>query len=614
MRSCKTACLCTVFLMIAFSYAKARETDSLRVWLDQLNTRYQQKKVNDSLYIRSIDSVVFSLFDKKDLPTLLDTYHSIVFSGTGNFYLVRRIIYFQYLGIYEVNNNSNGKAIFYFEKMAEEARKQKSLPRAMAAHRAMINILFSNQDFQKCYEKYQSIRPDIQLQTDSIRTGKIDPLMADGICGILELMTLTFYKMNNIPQANETYDLLRKMRESVNKYPDHYKAYLSRINTSYYEGAFCKASYEKNTAAADSILQAVIKEIRAPDFPTQLKPFFLHDVYEQAIEHFLAINNEDSARRYLNFFHELELTVGTNKRQAFFHESMAKLLAGNHDFTAAYQHLTTASKIKDSILNATLIDRDNNVYAQTESEYSRSLLASAEKTAQATSRRNMLLKWSLGLILLLAFFLFWWYRQQQKNKFLNAKLKMARNIHDEISPMLLYAKLLVKKEKELSLTGSNNLQLIETQLNNTIETVRGLSHDLKSTREFTTNQLYHEIRELLDKTEKVTGITYHFLFNRKEKTLNYFQYQHLRNIVHELVNNTIKHSDWKLIETVMQIIPKKLVILYSDNGPGFEPGYENKTGIGLENIKERVQKLKGELKLNNNYPEGYTIEINIPLT
>ena len=217
-------------------------------------------------------------------------------------------------------------------------------------------------------------------------------------------------------------------------------------------------------------------------------------------------------------------------------------------------------------------------------------------------------------VLLLAFFLFWWYRQQQKNKFLNAKLKMARNIHDEISPMLLYAKLLVKKEKELSLTGSNNLQLIETQLNNTIETVRGLSHDLKSTREFTTNQLYHEIRELLDKTEKVTGITYHFLFNRKEKTLNYFQYQHLRNIVHELVNNTIKHSDWKLIETVMQIIPKKLVILYSDNGPGFEPGYENKTGIGLENIKERVQKLKGELKLNNNYPEGYTIEINIPLT
>ena len=83
-------------------------------------------------------------------------------------------------------------------------------------------------------------------------------------------------------------------------------------------------------------------------------------------------------------------------------------------------------------------------------------------------------------------------------------------------------------------------------------------------------------------------------------------------IMAELVNNTLKHAEWSRIDAMLQVLPKSIRIVYTDNGQGFEPAYEQKNGIGLANIRERVDKLRGQLSLRNNYPEGYTIEINIP--
>ena len=613
MRSFLLSALGAALLMIAPFASNARETDSLHLFMQKLNADYAKHQISDSLYVKTIDSLVFVLFDKKEFPQHLETYRSIIFSNDR--FALRRIVYFQYLGIYEVNNNSNGKAIFYFGKMAAEAEKQKNYPRAMAAHRAMISIFSSNRDYQQCFKKYALIRNDIIKQTDSIGRYRMDPLMIDGCVGILQTMVDAYYGTDSTAAAAHSFQLLEKIHKAVLKDTSaHYKMYLSRINCSYYISAFTKASKEKDNKLADTLLQQLVNQVKAPDFPAQLRPFFLHDSYEKAVEHYLDINNKDSARRYLRLYDDLTVPIGTNKRKVFYHESVGELAAEDGNYQLAYRHLDTANHVKDSVLNATLIDRDNNAYAQTESEYNRQLLSAAEQNNLATIKRNLILKVSIGVLVLVSAFAIWWIRQHQRHKFLNAKLKMARNIHDEVSPMLLYAKLLARKEKELSHSNSPNLALIETQLNNSIETVRGLSHDLKSNQEFTTSQLYLEIRELLEKTQKVTGITYNLIFNRKDKTLNYFQYQHIRNIVHELVNNTIKHSDWKLIEAVLQIIPKKLIIQYSDHGPGFAPGFEQKPGIGLENITERVQKLKGELKLNNNYPDGYSIEINIPLT
>jgi signal transduction histidine kinase len=50
---------------------------------------------------------------------------------------------------------------------------------------------------------------------------------------------------------------------------------------------------------------------------------------------------------------------------------------------------------------------------------------------------------------------------------------------------------------------------------------------------------------------------------------------------------------------------------YSDNGKGIGPG--SSPGIGLQNIQERAAALKGSFNLHNSWPEGYYIDISIPL-
>ena len=74
-----------------------------------------------------------------------------------------------------------------------------------------------------------------------------------------------------------------------------------------------------------------------------------------------------------------------------------------------------------------------------------------------------------------------------------------------------------------------------------------------------------------------------------------------------------------------------LRINYTDDGKGISPGspatagngpsvgngpsagVASSAGIGLQNIRERVGMLKGDFQLHNAYPQGYSIDISIPL-
>lgn len=603
--------LCMLLVAIIQYKGHARQTDSSQLYVSQLYKDYQGKKVADTVYLHAIDSLLNFLLDDENILHYFDTYRNIAFSKKE--YGRNQLLYFRYRGIYEVRNNRHGKAIFYFEKMAQEAAEQKNPDLVMRANLSMIVIFLRNKNHPQAADRYALIKPAILHQVDNAEKATISPVMADICCMILSLMPESFFTTGNGKEAMNTYGLLTRMYKAVVKDSAHYGAYVPLIRCSWYEGTFTKHKFAKDNQLAEQQILTTLDLINSPAYPADRRPILLYDTYKTALDYYLANNNIDSVRKYLEKMNALRITIAEDTKDTYYNETMSQLLAAEGNYPVAYGHLLKAYKVQDSTLEATLIDRDNNVYAQTMAEYNLKRLQDAEKANLAAERRNILLKVFIGLLLLVFVAGILWLRQHQKNKYLNAKLKMARNIHDEIGPTLLFAKMLTTKEKELSVMGSGNLAQVESELNNAIETVRGLSHDLKSTKEFTTSQLYHEMKELFEKTEKITGISYSLLFNKKNKTLNYFQYQHIRNIILELVNNTIKHSDWKIIEAVLQVIPKKMIILYSDNGPGFAPDYHQKNGIGLENIKERVQKLKGELTLNNNYPEGYTIEINIPL-
>jgi len=85
-------------------------------------------------------------------------------------------------------------------------------------------------------------------------------------------------------------------------------------------------------------------------------------------------------------------------------------------------------------------------------------------------------------------------------------------------------------------------------------------------------------------------------------------------IIQELVNNIIKHSG--ATEALVQLHreAEKLSITVEDNGKGFSPQQNGKTGIGLSNIRSRVSYLNGSLDIRSEEQKGTSVYIEIQLT
>jgi signal transduction histidine kinase len=153
---------------------------------------------------------------------------------------------------------------------------------------------------------------------------------------------------------------------------------------------------------------------------------------------------------------------------------------------------------------------------------------------------------------------------------------------------------------------------LKAQIQRIMEAVRGISHDLKSSEMSTVQTFYRDVCNLLEKIRATTEIDFTAKMNSGSQVLSHIQYTNLRKIVDELITNSIKHAECSFITLDIKTVERRLQVSYSDNGKGMSPGGPSE-GIGLQNIQERVRAMNGDFQLNNAWPEGYSIDISIPL-
>lgn len=79
----------------------------------------------------------------------------------------------------------------------------------------------------------------------------------------------------------------------------------------------------------------------------------------------------------------------------------------------------------------------------------------------------------------------------------------------------------------------------------------------------------------------------------------------------ELVSNVIKHAQATEAEVQLTKHSDYLNIVVTDNGIGLDT-HKKPTGIGLRNIQERLQKVKGAFSIDSS-PQGTSVNIDIPL-
>jgi signal transduction histidine kinase/ligand-binding sensor domain-containing protein len=92
--------------------------------------------------------------------------------------------------------------------------------------------------------------------------------------------------------------------------------------------------------------------------------------------------------------------------------------------------------------------------------------------------------------------------------------------------------------------------------------------------------------------------------------------QHLLRIAQEAVTNVLKHAGASKVWVRLHMEARKLYLRVADNGHGFEQqdAFSSKVGhFGLLGMRERAERLGGELHLASHPGEGTEVEVTVPL-
>jgi NarL family two-component system sensor histidine kinase LiaS len=139
--------------------------------------------------------------------------------------------------------------------------------------------------------------------------------------------------------------------------------------------------------------------------------------------------------------------------------------------------------------------------------------------------------------------------------------------------------------------------------------VRSLSHNLMPA-ELEEFGLIAALGRLTGKLNDNKNIEFTFDHNTEGKRYDHKTEFELYSIALELSNNIIKHSNATKATIKLAETTKTIQLLVSDNGHGID--ISSKQGVGLNNVKNRVQSLSGKIKISNINEQGTLIEIEIP--
>ncbi|NJO88966.1 MAG: hypothetical protein HC831_08420 [Chloroflexia bacterium] len=163
-------------------------------------------------------------------------------------------------------------------------------------------------------------------------------------------------------------------------------------------------------------------------------------------------------------------------------------------------------------------------------------------------------------------------------------------------------------------TFKSNLESqILDSIDDTIDHVSAISNNLSPhiLKNFGLKTAIQKFCDKIQKSSKINIDTKVIIDNRLAEEIEVTFYR----VVIELVNNTIKHANASKIIIELAKNGNTIVLNYSDNGIGykFDELMKKSKGMGLFNIKSRIESLNGELNFSSVPLEKLSLRLTVPL-
>jgi signal transduction histidine kinase len=220
------------------------------------------------------------------------------------------------------------------------------------------------------------------------------------------------------------------------------------------------------------------------------------------------------------------------------------------------------------------------------------------------------------------------YRQQIFDRMVNLeeneRKKLSTAVHDEMGQDLSALKIylgLISQQPEGSSDGlKSKLEECRKITSGLIEKSHNISFMLRPP-ELDEVGLLDSLESLLLEAKHLTGIDYSFQRPDEKPECPPERSLLLYRVSQELLTNMAKHAQAKNVVLRVNKSDSGIELFYYDDGRGFDSTKlnkklsrrrEDKFGLGLLGLKERVELLGGKINIDSSIGKGTTIIVNLP--
>ena len=193
------------------------------------------------------------------------------------------------------------------------------------------------------------------------------------------------------------------------------------------------------------------------------------------------------------------------------------------------------------------------------------------------------------------------------------RTRVGQELHDSVGAMLSAIRLNMKMiVKDPSIFQKSSDEMTE-YLDQTIETVRNISHNLYPAG-LKTFGMIGVLKEYIEKINTSDQLQISLFEKGEKRRLDPNTELIIFRILQELIHNAVKHSRANNIYITMDWQHQLLQIEVRDDGMGFtsdqlDPG---KRGLGLYNISNRAEVINAKVFFNNAENGGACIDLQVP--
>lgn len=196
---------------------------------------------------------------------------------------------------------------------------------------------------------------------------------------------------------------------------------------------------------------------------------------------------------------------------------------------------------------------------------------------------------------------------------LKERNRISREIHDSVGHALSTAMIQLGAMERMASKENSHLEPMAKNLrefiNDSLQDVRRAVKELKPI-EYSSFEGIFKIEEISKNFSSLTGVEVDFKIAGTPWGMSSKQTSNIYRIVQEGFSNSLKHGNATRIKLNLNFSEEGLAVVISDNGKG--TSIVEETGLGLKNMRERVNELNGELKISSKEKEGFKIFFTVP--